>query len=168
MSVRIRLKRMGKKHRPFFRVCAMDKRAPRDGRVLEEVGTYDPMVPDVDARAILKADRIAYWLGVGAQPSDNVKTLIKKYGLNGTHLEAQKNALSRLTAPRAIPDPGEPTYVPKPKEKPAASTEAPPKPVEEKISEPSPEPEAADISGGQPSKEAAAEEASTEETTEQS
>ena len=49
---------MGRKHRPFFRLCAMDVRKPRDGRVLEELGIYDPMVADTDARAILKSDRI--------------------------------------------------------------------------------------------------------------
>ena len=69
MSVRIRMKKLGRKHRPFFRICAMDIRVPRDGRVLEELGTYDPMVPETDARAILNAERIKYWLSVGAQPS---------------------------------------------------------------------------------------------------
>ena len=54
MAVKIRMKKMGRKHRPFFRVCAVDSRAPRDGRVIEELGTYDPMVPETDARAILK------------------------------------------------------------------------------------------------------------------
>ena len=100
MAVRIRMKKFGRKHRPFFRVVAVDARAPRDGRVLEELGTYDPLVPETDARAILKGDRIPYWLGVGAQPSDKVAVLIKKYGQNGTCLEAQKAAIERLTASR--------------------------------------------------------------------
>ena len=73
MSVRIRMKKMGRKHRPFFRICAMDIREPRDGRVLEELGTYDPMVPETDARAMLNGERINYWLSVGAQPSDKVQ-----------------------------------------------------------------------------------------------
>jgi small subunit ribosomal protein S16 len=90
------MKKMGRLHRPFFRVCVMDARTPRDGRVLEEVGYYDPMVPETDARTILNGERIKYWIGVGAQPSDKVSVLIKKYGLNGTHLEAQKVALERL------------------------------------------------------------------------
>ncbi len=101
MSVRIRLKKMGRTHRPFFRVCAMDKRSPRDGRVIEELGTYDPMVPETDARAILNGERIKYWLGVGAQPSPKVSTLIKKYGADGTHLEAQATAISKLSTRRA-------------------------------------------------------------------
>lgn len=96
MAVKIRMKKMGRLHRPFFRVCVMDARTPRDGRVLEEVGYYDPMVSETDARAILNGERIKYWIGVGAQPSDKVSVLIKKYGLDGTHLENQKMALGRL------------------------------------------------------------------------
>ncbi len=96
MAVRIRMKRLGRRHRPFFRICAIDSRQPRDGRALEELGYYDPMVPDTDARAILDGERINYWLGVGAQPTEKVKVLIKKYGANGTHLEKQREALDRL------------------------------------------------------------------------
>ncbi len=96
MAVRIRMKRLGRKHRPFYRICAMDSRQPRDGRALEELGYYDPMVPDTDARAILNGERINYWLSVGAQPTEKVKVLIKKYGAQGTHLEKQRQALERL------------------------------------------------------------------------
>ena len=92
---------MGRTHRPFFRVCAMDQRAPRDGRVIEQLGTYDPMVPDTDARAILNGERINYWLSVGAQPTPKVATLIKKYGAEGSHLEAQAEAISKLSGRRA-------------------------------------------------------------------
>ena len=66
MSVRIRMKKMGRSHQPFFRICAIDKRSPRHGRVLEELGTYNPLVKETDARALLKPERIDYWLGVGA------------------------------------------------------------------------------------------------------
>ncbi len=100
MAVRIRLKMFGRKHRPFFRLCAMDIRAPRDGRVLEELGYYDPMVPETDARVVLNAERIDYWLGVGAQPSSKAEVLIKKYGTNGTHLEAQKIAIEKVAKMR--------------------------------------------------------------------
>lgn len=117
MSVRIRLKRLGRKNRPFYRLCAMDKRTNRDGRIIEELGTYDPMVSDVDARAILNGERIAYWLGVGAQPSGNARVLIKKYGADGTHLERQKAALERKAQPKAIPDPGQATFVMRAKSK---------------------------------------------------
>ncbi len=103
MAVRIRLKRMGRKHRPFFRLCAVDARSPRDGKVIEELGYYDPMVPLTDARAVLNADRIQYWLGVGAQPTEKAAVLIKKYGPNGTHLEQQKQALEQLKSQRRRP-----------------------------------------------------------------
>lgn len=79
----------------------MDAKAPRDGRVIEELGSYDPMVPDSDARAILNGDRIAYWLSVGAIPTPKVGTLIKKYGKDGSHLQAQAEAISKLSARRA-------------------------------------------------------------------
>ena len=94
------MKVFGRRHRPFYRVCVTDARTPRDGRVLEEVGYYDPMVPETDARAILKGERIDYWLSVGAQPSEKVAVLIKKYGTNGTHLEQQQAAVERLAAKR--------------------------------------------------------------------
>ena len=96
MAVKIRLKKMGRKHRPFFRVCAMDARVPRGGRVIEELGTYDPMIRETDARAILKGERIDYWLGVGAKPTPKVAVLIRKYGAEGSHLEQQQSALEKL------------------------------------------------------------------------
>jgi small subunit ribosomal protein S16 len=99
------MKKLGRRHRPFYRVCAMDVHSPRDGRVLEELGTYDPMVPDVDARAVLSGERIDYWLSVGAQPSDKVKVLIKKYGSKGTHLQQQQVAMDRLAQARRRPEP---------------------------------------------------------------
>lgn len=114
VAVRIRMKRMGRKHRPFFRICAVDARSPRDGRVIEELGTYDPMVPDTDARCLLQAERVQYWLGVGAQPSDKVRVLIKKYGPSGTHLEQQAAARQRLAMPKVVPPAPEPAYVPQP------------------------------------------------------
>ena len=104
MAVRIRMKKLGRRHRPFYRICAMDARAPRDGRVLEELGTYDPKVPEVDARAVLNGQRVQYWLSVGAQPTEKVKVLIKKYGAEGTHLEKQKAALDRLAQSRRRPE----------------------------------------------------------------
>jgi small subunit ribosomal protein S16 len=103
MAVKIRMKMMGRRHRPFFRICVTDVRTPRDGRVLEEVGYYDPMIPETDARAVLNSERINHWIGVGAKPSDRVAVLIKKYGANGTHLEAQKAAVDRLSKIRRRP-----------------------------------------------------------------
>lgn len=111
MAVRIRMKMMGRRHRPFFRICAMDARTPRDGRVLEELGTYDPMVPYEDARAVMNGERVKYWLSVGALPTAKVRILIKKYGPEGTRLEQQKAALDRWAQERRRPAP--PPVVPR-------------------------------------------------------
>jgi small subunit ribosomal protein S16 len=127
------MKKMGRKHRPFFRICATDSRSPRDGKVLEELGTYDPMIADTDARVTLNQERLKYWLSVGAQPSDNVKVFIKKYGPEGIKLAAQQAARERLAMPKVVPPAPEPVYVPKPKEEAAAEapSEAPSEPVAE-------------------------------------
>src|SRR5262249_17971020 len=79
VAVRIRMKMMGRKHRQFFRIVAIDSRQPRDGRVLEELGSYDPQVKQTDQRVILKPDRVKYWMSVGALPSEKVAVLLKKY-----------------------------------------------------------------------------------------
>ena len=102
MAVRIRMKRMGRKHRPFYRVCIMDSRAPRDGQAIEEVGTYDPMVTDKSQRVKLNLERVDYWLSVGAQPSENVATLIKKLKTNSF---GTAKAPAPLTPPNAPPEP---------------------------------------------------------------
>ena len=155
MAVRIRLKKMGRAHRPFYRVCAFDHHAPRDGRALEELGTYDTSLHDTDARAVLNAERIDYWLSVGAQPTEKVAVLIKKYGKDGTHLEQQKAALEKLAAPRVIPEPGAPASLPKkPEEEKPTEAEAPPAAAKE------PEAPAGEASAG----EAAAEAPPAEET----
>lgn len=120
MAVRIRLKKLGRRHRPFFRVCAMDARTPRNGKVIEELGYYDPMVEETDARAILKAERIDYWLGVGAKPTPKVGVLIKKYGTSGTHLDAQQEALERLAINKPTAPPPLKVELPKSDEETAA------------------------------------------------
>ncbi|MDT3767927.1 30S ribosomal protein S16 [Gleimia hominis] len=74
MAVRIRLKRMGKVHAPFYRVIVVDSRKKRDGRVIEEIGTYDPTRQPSTIN--IKGDRAQYWLGVGAQPSNQVRKLL--------------------------------------------------------------------------------------------
>jgi small subunit ribosomal protein S16 len=120
------MKKMGRAHRAFFRVCAFDQNSPRDGKALEELGTYDPSVPDADARAVLNGERVAYWLGVGAQPSEKVAVLIKKYGKDGTHLSKQQEALAKLSAPKSVPAPGEPASKPKKKGEEPAPEAVPP------------------------------------------
>ena len=76
MSVKIRLKRMGMKKKPFYRVVVADIRSPRDGRFIEEIGYYDPMTQPAEIK--VNNERAKYWLGVGAQPTDTVRILLQK------------------------------------------------------------------------------------------
>lgn len=78
MSVKIRLARHGAKKRPFYRIVVADNKSPRDGRYLENVGTYNPLKEPVEVS--VKEERIRYWMGQGAIPSDTVKSLLKKEG----------------------------------------------------------------------------------------
>ena len=137
MAVRLRLKRMGRRHRPFYRICAMDQRSPRDGKVIEELGTYDPMVPEVDARTVLKGERVDYWIGVGAQPSSKVGVLIKKYGTNGTHLDQQQAAVERIrtTKPTIPPPPAPPKQEAEPPKQEAEPPKQEAEPAEPKAAE---------------------------------
>lgn len=81
MAVKLRMKRFGRTHHPVYRLTATDSRSPRDGRVLEELGQYDPLNEDASAQLKLNVERIQYWLGVGAQPSNTVGSLLKKQGI---------------------------------------------------------------------------------------
>ena len=76
--VKLRLKRMGRRNRAFFRICAFDAREERDGRSIEQLGTYDPMEKDESKKVVLKRERIEYWLSVGAQPTETVASILKK------------------------------------------------------------------------------------------
>jgi small subunit ribosomal protein S16 len=79
MAVKIRLARYGAKKKPFYRIVVADGQYPRDGRFLENVGTYNPMVEPNEVT--LKKERIEYWIGQGAKPTDTVNSLLKKEGL---------------------------------------------------------------------------------------
>ena len=79
MAVKIRLARFGAKKRPFYRIVVADERYPRDGRFLETVGTYNPMVEP--SEVTMKQERVQYWLGQGATPTSTVNSLIKKQGV---------------------------------------------------------------------------------------
>jgi len=81
VAVRIRLKRIGRRHRPAYRLVAVDARRARDGRVIEELGSYDPLKGEEDRQASLNRERISYWLGVGAKPSETVHRLLHKNGV---------------------------------------------------------------------------------------
>ena len=79
MAVKIRLKRMGAKKSPFYRVVVADSRYPRDGRFIEEIGTYNPLVKP--AAVNIDADKAKQWIKNGAQPTDTVKSLLKNSGI---------------------------------------------------------------------------------------
>ncbi len=81
MAVKLRLKRFGRRHRSCYRLSAVDSRNPRDGRVIEELGWYDPEAKEPEKQSSLNRERIEYWLGVGAQPSDTVGQLLKRHGI---------------------------------------------------------------------------------------
>jgi small subunit ribosomal protein S16 len=99
------MKKLGRKHRPYFRIVAIDARQPRDGRIIEELGAYDPMVKNTDERVRLKPDRIKYWLSVGAQPSEKVTVLIRKYLAKFEQQAAAAAAPPPAPAPEAAPAP---------------------------------------------------------------
>ena len=79
MSVKLRLRRMGQKKAPFYRIVVADSRYPRDGRFIEEVGYYDPMTEPATVK--LDSEKIAQWLASGAQPTETVKSILTKNGL---------------------------------------------------------------------------------------
>ncbi len=87
MSVKIRLKRMGSKKKPFYRVVVADSRSPRDGRFIETVGTYDPL--QEPAKVELNEEDILAWLDKGAQPSDTVRNILSKEGIMKKHHDAK-------------------------------------------------------------------------------
>jgi small subunit ribosomal protein S16 len=75
---------VGRRNRPSYRLAAMDSRQARDSKVIEELGSYDPLNRDEDRQVVLKRDRIEYWLSVGAQPSDTVRRMLDKRGVGVT------------------------------------------------------------------------------------
>ena len=87
MSVKIRLKRMGSKKRPFYRIVVADSRSPRDGRFIESVGTYNPLTEP--EQVTLKEEAIMNWLSNGAQPSDTVRNILSKQGVMKKFHEAK-------------------------------------------------------------------------------
>src|SRR5437870_2709708 len=130
MSVAIRLRREGALNRPYFKVVVTDTRSPRDGKFIEIVGTYDPK--KTGQNSTLKLDRIEHWISKGAQPSDTVRSLIKKTKNPEAAAKkvAAKAAKKSAAAPKPAPapaatEPAEPTASTTP-----AASEAPPPPAE--------------------------------------
>ena len=130
MSVKLRLKRLGRSNGSFFRLNAIDSRSPRDGRVIEELGYYDPRNKDQSKQFVAKLERCQYWLSVGAVPSETVSSLLKKSGIEHKSLK--------------LPRPGKPKVVPVVEgEKAAAEKPAEAKPAEGATTETAPAQEAA-------------------------
>lgn len=156
--VKIRLRRFGKKNTPVYRVVVADKRSPRDGSIIEEIGTYDPLLKRNNFT--LKLDRVDYWLGVGAQPSDTVASFIRKARKGPVEEVDEEPVVEAVEAP-AAPEP-----VPEPEvavtEEPAAEEPA----VEEPAAEETPEPEAEVATEASASKETPEPEAPTAAETE--
>lgn len=102
MAVRIRMKKIGRTHRPFYRICVMDSRVHREGKAIEEVGWYDTSVHDKSKRVSIKLERVDYWVSVGASMSDRVATLVKKVKTNKFGVAAAPPA---AIAPKPLPEP---------------------------------------------------------------
>ena len=92
MAVRIRMKQMGRTHRHYYRIVAIDSHQPRDGKVIEELGSYDPHVADKEARVKLKPGRIKYWQSVGAKASEHCAAIFAKHMKKWEAIEAQEQA----------------------------------------------------------------------------
>ncbi len=87
MAVKLRMTRMGRRHRPFFRINAIESRNPRDGKIIEKLGHYDPIEKNPDKQIVLNRERIEYWLSVGAVPSDTVSDILAKHGIKNKHYD---------------------------------------------------------------------------------
>ena len=98
MAVKIRMSRMGRRHRPFFRINVIDSRTPRDGRVLEKLGHYDPLEKDAEKQLILNTERALHWLSLGATPSDTVSDMLVKLGVKHKYAEERAKKAERARA----------------------------------------------------------------------
>jgi small subunit ribosomal protein S16 len=90
MAVKLRLTRMGRRHRPFFRLNAVESRTPRDGRILEKLGHFDPLEKDSSKAKVLNVERIKFWLAAGAIPSDTVAEMLAKVGIRTKYLDEKE------------------------------------------------------------------------------
>jgi small subunit ribosomal protein S16 len=107
MSVKLRLKRLGRSHKAFFRLNAIDSRSPRDGRVIEELGHYDPLEKDKAKQFVAKLDRCKFWLDNGAVPSETVSSLLKKSGVEHKSLRLPKPGRPKAAPAPAVAEGGE-------------------------------------------------------------
>jgi small subunit ribosomal protein S16 len=97
MSVKIRMSRQGRRHRPFFRINVIDSRTPRDGRIVEKLGHYDPLEKSTEKNIVLDLERVKYWLDKGAIPSDAVSEILLRKGIKHKYAADRKarRALAR-------------------------------------------------------------------------
>ena len=121
MAVSIRLRREGAKNRPYYKVVVADSRSPRDGKFIELIGTYDPK--KTDHNSTLKLDRIEHWISKGAQPSDTVRSLIKKNKKQSTNATPEAAASPPPAAKEVVATPPPPPVEPAAAE---ASADQPP------------------------------------------
>ena len=89
MAVKLRLKRMGSRQKPFYRIVAADSKFPRDGRFIDTVGTYDPI--NNQKQVSVDAEKALYWLSKGAIPTDTVRNILSKEGIMKKHAESKKS-----------------------------------------------------------------------------
>lgn len=160
MAIKIRLSRGGAKKRPFYRIVIADVRSPRDGRFIERVGTYNPMVPkDHPERLVLKEDRIRHWLGHGAKPTDRVARFLGQANIiqPPERPEQTKQHLPRAKTLERMKQAEEAAAAAAEAEAQAAAAPAEEAPAEEAVAEEVPAEEAS------PAEEAPAEEAAAEE-----
>jgi len=106
MAVKLRMMRMGRRHRPFFRINAVDSRTPRDGTILERLGHYDPLVKDKTKQIVLDIEKVKSWLDKGAIPSDTVSELLLRLGIK--HKYAIDKTTRRTKARTAARTKGQP------------------------------------------------------------
>ena len=118
MSVSIRLRREGTTNRPYYKVVVADSRSPRDGKFIEIIGTYDPKKPGHNST--LKLDRIEHWISKGAQPSDTVRSLIKKNRKQDASAPAEPTEAAAETAAPATEEPAAAPAAEEPAATPAA------------------------------------------------
>ncbi|MDA0228916.1 MAG: 30S ribosomal protein S16 [Proteobacteria bacterium] len=167
MALKIRLSRAGAKKRPFYRIVVTDSRNPRDGRYLERLGTYDPMLPKDGQRVTLVEDRIRHWLGVGAKPTDRVARFLGNAEIipmpaqrnNPQKAKPKAKAVARLEADREKAEAAK--AAPPVEEAPAEEASAEEAPAEEAPAEEAPVAEA-------PVEEASVEAAPAAEATDES
>ena len=130
MSVKIRMSRLGRRHKPFFRIHAIDSREPRNGKIIEKLGHYDPLVKDPTKQIVLNRERIDYWLKAGAIPSATVAQLLERQGIKNKiaeQIKTRRDKARALARKKGVPfTKAEREALKKPEGEAAAGEQAPP------------------------------------------